>query len=49
MTTDEKIKELAEIIAEALDSLISVVPHNHVQYLEFLQQKAEKLAQKEAE
>lgn len=44
MTPEEKIRELAEIVGFCIDSLLAVVPHNHKQHLQYLQERAEELA-----
>lgn len=44
MTPEEKIRELAEIVSFCIDSLLSVVPHNHKQHLQYLQERADELA-----
>ena len=45
MTTEEKLKELAGIVAESLDALLSVVPHRFQQHLEYLQKCAVSLVE----
>lgn len=49
MTTDEKIRELAEIVGSCIDSLLAVVPHNHREYLGYLKERAESLTEEDAE
>lgn len=49
MTDAEKIQELAEIVGFCIDSLLSVVPHNHRAHLEYLRERAEALAEEDAE
>ena len=44
MTPEEKICQLAEICVAVIDSLLSVVPYNHRDYLEHLRGLAEQLA-----
>jgi len=49
MTTEEKIRELAEIVEFCIDSLLAVVPHNYRNHLEYLRERAEALAEEDAE
>ena len=49
MTTEEKLKELARIVAEALDALLSVAPHNYQQHLVYLQECAVSLVEDDEE
>lgn len=49
MTTDEKIRELAEIICFCVDALFSVVPHHYKTHLEYLKERAEALAEEDDE
>lgn len=49
MTPEEKIRELAEIVGFCIDSLLAVVPHNHRNHLEYLRERAEALAEEDAE
>lgn len=43
MTSEEKIRELTEIVGLMLDSLLCVVPHNHRDCLEYLRDRVEEL------
>ena len=45
MTSEEKIQELAHIVAEMASMMKCVVPHNYRSYLGHLQERAEELAQ----
>ena len=49
MTTEEKIRELAEIVDFCISALLAVVPHNYHNHLEYLQERAEALAEEDAE
>lgn len=39
--------ELAEIVGSCIDSLLAVVPHNHREYLGYLKERAESLAEED--
>ena len=45
MTPDEKIQELAHIVAELIDTVKYLAPHNCKAYLNSLQERAEELAE----
>ena len=49
MTPEEKIQELAHILAEVASMLECVLPHNYRAYLSSLQERAEELAQEDPE
>ena len=49
MTDAEKIRELAEIVGFCIDSLFAVVPHHYKTHLEYLKERAEALAEEDAE
>ena len=49
MTTEEKLKELAGIVAESLDALLSVAPYNYQQHLVYLQKYAVSLVEDDEE
>lgn len=49
MTTDEKIRELAEILEGVISAIQTVVPHNYRTHLEWLQERAEALAEEDIE
>lgn len=47
MTTEEKIQELAHILAEVISMVDCALPHNYKAYLHSLQERAEELSQSE--
>lgn len=47
MTSEEKIQELAHILAEVIGMVDCVLPHNYKSYLHHLQERAEEIAQEE--
>ena len=47
MTTDEKIRELAEIVGFCIDALFAVVPHRYRTHLEYLKERAEALTEED--
>lgn len=49
MTPEEKIQELAHILAEVASMLECVLPHHYRSYLKSLQERAEELAKEDAE
>ena len=47
MTLEEKIQELAHILAEVIGMVDCVLPHNYKAYLHNLQERAEEIEQSE--
>lgn len=44
MTPEEKVQELAHILAEVISMVVCVLPHNYKSYLHSLQERAEEIA-----